>query len=80
MIGIDEVQPDGLVADQDLARRRRRDVDQLRFEDLWTAGLAKDEGMGLAHPTCSAKKASVRPSASVAAASLRRAPSSAAKP
>ena len=55
-------------------------VERLALDDLGAAGLADDEAIALHQPICSAKKDSVRLSASSAAASLRRLPISAAKP
>jgi hypothetical protein len=49
MIGVDEVEPDRLVAHEHLARPGLRHVDMLGLENLGATGLAEAEGIGVDH-------------------------------
>ena len=44
MIGIDEIDPDGIVAHADLTGRRRRQLDIMQRENFGAAGFGKADG------------------------------------
>src|SRR3546814_7874349 len=85
LIGVDEIQPDGILRDQQFAFTRQAGVEPFPRDHLRPAMAAGHHPPCLRHAVVpvqrwAAKKSAVRLSASCAAASLRRAPISAAKP
>ena len=52
MIGVDEIDPDGGMADADLTGRGRRQLDVVQYENFRAAGFGKTDGFHAKIPNC----------------------------